>query len=561
MIDSRWQFGSGIGFLRCIVLFLLLGSAISQISHIHAQQASDAGSSKAPFASEQVYVQPKLWPGVLLLQSGKMAEGEELPEVEKELLSAVLARNAGRVLLVTDATTDAGLERAGILSDQASKVVRLTIAKWREQLDDAEAVKGWGDCAVIWIDADGAESDALRNLESATHERLVNCLKATLAQGGLVRVTGDLSWLGSDREGNRDGLLANCSIEQSTEETDLVNSTIDAADKPACVRLGLLDGVRCVLTNRQLVNLTKDQPVVVTLAATRHYATPLKESLKQRQSIDWVQWQRALLERERPHFPGTDRTEHILAGGSLVIGGGGGMPEEVWKRFVELAGGANARIVILPTAVEDPSAEPSFEARVMKQAGAEHTVTLPQIARDEVEEAAFLAELDRATGVWFGGGRQWRFVDAYWGTAAWTRLLDVCKRGGVIGGSSAGATIQGDLLVRGAPAGNQIMIAEGYRRGLGLLPGVAIDQHFAQRNRFKELEGCLAAYPSICGVGIDEQTALVVTGAKRCEVIGVGSAWLYPSYEVSASRTAEAATRAAMRKEFKSGSVFELDAN
>ena len=562
MIDSRLHCGFGIFFLRCIVLFLLLGSMISQL---HAQQVSTQKVSVARVASEQVYVQPKLWPGVLLLQSGKMAEGEELPEVEKELLSAILARNAGRVLLVTDAATNAGLERAGIVSDQASKVVRLTSEKWRKQLDDAEAVKGWGDCAVIWIDADGAEADALRSLESATHERLVTWLKATLAQGGFVRASGDLSWLGSDREGSREGsregLLANCSIEQSTEVNSEVNSTVAAAEKPPCVQLRLLDGVRCVLTNRQLVNLTKDQPVVVTLAATKHYATPLTESLKQRQSIDWVQWQRALLERERPHFPGTDRTEHVLAGGSLVIGGGGGMPEEVWKRFVELAGGANASIVILPTAVEDPSAEPSFEARVMRQAGAEHIVTMPQTARDEVEAAAFLSELDRATGVWFGGGRQWRFVDAYWGTAAWPRLLDVCKRGGVIGGSSAGATIQGDLLVRGAPAGNQIMIAEGYRRGLGLLPGVAIDQHFAQRNRFKELEGCLAAYPSICGVGIDEQTALVVTGANRCEVIGVGSAWLYPSYEVSASRTEEAATRAAMRKEFKSGSVFELNAN
>lgn len=274
--------------------------------------------------------------------------------------------------------------------------------------------------------------------------------------------------------------------------------------------------------------------------------------------MDWVQWQRARLERQCPRFPGADRVEHALQNGSLVIGGGGGMPASVWQRFVKLAGGEQARIVILPTAVEDPSGEPGFEDRVMRQAGAKHVVTLAQIARSEVEDAAFLAELDRATGVWFGGGRQWRFVDAYWGTEAWQRLLKVCERGGVIGGSSAGATIQGDLLVRGAPAGNHIMIADGYRRGLGLLPGVAIDQHFFQRNRFAELEGCLAEYPAICGVGIDEQTALVVTARDRCEVLGSGSVWLYPSYEVSDELKADSATRAGSKQQFKAGSEFSF---
>lgn len=274
--------------------------------------------------------------------------------------------------------------------------------------------------------------------------------------------------------------------------------------------------------------------------------------------MDWVQWQRARLERQRPAFPEADRVKHQLKNGSLVIGGGGGMPAEVWRRFVELAGGEQARIVILPTAVEDPSSEPGFEARVLQLAGAQHIVTLAQTARSEVEEAAFLAELDRATGVWFGGGRQWRFVDAYWGTEAWERLLKVCERGGVIGGSSAGATIQGDLLVRGAPAGNHIMIANGYRRGLGLLPGVAIDQHFFQRNRFAELEGCLADYPAIFGVGIDEQTALVVTAPNECEVLGSGSVWMYPSYDVSDALKADVATRTSSRKQYKSGSKFSF---
>jgi cyanophycinase len=346
--------------------------------------------------------------------------------------------------------------------------------------------------------------------------------------------------------------LNNCTISTALPDQQVDNSIVHVC---------MPEGSRCAFAKRQLVNINKEPVIDIRLPATTHYGASLDKTLKEGESIDWVQWQRARLERQMPPYPGKARVEHALTGGSLVIGGGGGMPEEVWKRFVELAGGKNSRIVILPTAIEDPKAEPAFEERVLKLAGAEHVVTLPQHHRNEVETSQFLAELDQATGVWFGGGRQWRFVDAYWGTPAWEKLQDVCKRGGVIGGSSAGATIQGDLLVRGAPAGNHIMIADGYRRGLGLLPGVAIDQHFAQRNRFKELEGCLADYPTICGIGIDEQTALVVKAPHQCSVIGTGSVWHYPSYDVTEELKSDRQSRAAMRVEYKSGSAFSLVPN
>src|SRR5690606_23996748 len=95
----------------------------------------------------------------------------------------------------------------------------------------------------------------------------------------------------------------------------------------------------------------------------------------------------------------------------------------------------------------------------------------------------FCEKLGSATGIWFGGGRQWRFVDAYEDTPAVAAMFQCLENGGIIGGSSAGASIQGELLIRGAPVGNQIMVQDGYRRGLGFLPGVGIDQHFSQRNR------------------------------------------------------------------------------
>jgi cyanophycinase len=139
------------------------------------------------------------------------------------------------------------------------------------------------------------------------------------------------------------------------------------------------------------------------------------------------------------------------------------------------------------------------------------------------EQEAMLRE---ATGVWFGGGRQWRFVDAYEGTGVVELFRDVLRRGGVIGGSSAGATIQGEYLVRGNPLGNTDMMAEGYERGFAFLPGVAIDQHFAQRDRFGDLAAVVERFPQVLGIGIDEGTALVVRGSIG-EVTGQGSVHVF----------------------------------
>ncbi|HUE74014.1 MAG TPA: Type 1 glutamine amidotransferase-like domain-containing protein, partial [Pirellulaceae bacterium] len=102
----------------------------------------------------------------------------------------------------------------------------------------------------------------------------------------------------------------------------------------------------------------------------------------------------------------------------------------------------------------------------------------------------------------------------------------VLARGGVIGGSSAGASIQAQYMVRGSPLGNEEMMAEGYERGLGFLPGAAVDQHFSQRKRFLDLTSVVRRHPALLGIGIDEATALVVRGQKG-EVIGRGNVHFY----------------------------------
>ena len=132
----------------------------------------------------------------------------------------------------------------------------------------------------------------------------------------------------------------------------------------------------------------------------------------------------------------------------------------------------------------------------------------------------------QANGVWFGGGRQWRLVDSYLGTRTERELRGVLDRGGVIGGSSAGASIQGSYLVRGAREGNHIMMARGYEAGFGYLSGVAIDQHLLTRHREDDLVAVIDAHPGLLGIGLDDPAAVVVRG-DRFEVIGRGRVAIY----------------------------------
>jgi cyanophycinase len=238
---------------------------------------------------------------------------------------------------------------------------------------------------------------------------------------------------------------------------------------------------------------------------------------------DFTALRRAAVERSGPPFPPKEMGVPAVPRGALFINGGGGIPEGGAARFIELAGGKDALIVVLPTAIPDPVPD---EGKFLRKAGATNLRLLKGRTLAEVESPEYLALLKKAGGVWFGGGRQWRFVDAYAGTKAESLLHDVLRRGGVIGGSSAGASIQGEYMPRGDPRGNLNIIAEGYERGLNFLPGVGIDQHFSQRKRHRDMTGLVATYPQLLGIGLDEKTAIVVRG-HVAEVMGTGKAHFY----------------------------------
>lgn len=215
------------------------------------------------------------------------------------------------------------------------------------------------------------------------------------------------------------------------------------------------------------------------------------------------------------------------ANGSLVIVGGGGIPQVIVDRFFEAAGGRDAKLVVVPTAGTGTEYDESTSSvKMFKRAGATNVHLLHTRDSKEADSEEFIAVLSDAKAVWFAGGRQWRLADSYLGTRTEAAFHDVLKRGGVIGGSSAGATIQGSYLVRGAPEGNHIMMAPGHEQGFGFIRNAAIDQHLIARKRENDLLPVVHKHPRLLGIGIDESTALFVRG-NTAEVIGKSKVLFY----------------------------------
>jgi cyanophycinase len=224
-------------------------------------------------------------------------------------------------------------------------------------------------------------------------------------------------------------------------------------------------------------------------------------------------------------FPGP-----VLPGdGWLLIAGGGTLPPSIYRRFVRLAGGANARIVVIPTASSEEGFDDDWYGLApLKRAGARSLRILHTRSREEANSLPFVAALENATGVWISGGRQWRLMDAYLGTRTHDALARVLERGGVVGGTSAGASAMASYLVRGAPEGNHVVMALGYERGFGFLRRAAVDQHLRARDRERDLRMVVDRYPHLLGLGLDEGTALEIRG-NRGRVLGRGRVYIYES--------------------------------
>ena len=214
------------------------------------------------------------------------------------------------------------------------------------------------------------------------------------------------------------------------------------------------------------------------------------------------------------------------ATGSLVIAGGAIRDPAIVAKFVDLAGGSDSPIVVIPTAGGGEEYDQSWAGlAIFAGHGATNLTVLHTTDPDVANTDAFVRPIREARGVWLSGGRQWRLADAYLHTAVHREIQAVLDRGGVVGGSSAGATILGDYLVRGDTATNVTMMGD-HEEGMAFLKGVAIDQHLLRRNRHFDLIEVIRARPDLIGIGLDENTAIVVEG-DTFEVIGQSYAVIY----------------------------------
>ncbi|MES2809523.1 MAG: cyanophycinase [Bacteroidota bacterium] len=214
-------------------------------------------------------------------------------------------------------------------------------------------------------------------------------------------------------------------------------------------------------------------------------------------------------------------TRHGPEKGSLIIiGGNVGSQRDIWDKFVELAGGKDkASIVVVTTAGGDSAAyDVKSVEEVKKQTGVKNVTLFHTSDLKEANSEKFIAPLKNATGVYFEGGRQWRVADSYLNTLTHQAFIDVLNRGGVIAGSSAGATAIGSFLWRGDTKGAQILVGD-HTQGLGFLKNSAIDQHLLVRNREFDLVDFIRKSPELIGIGINEATAVLIQ-RDNLEVLG-----------------------------------------
>ena len=438
-------------------------------------------------------------PGPIVVAGG----GEPAKDAREAFLNLAGKDKAKIVLLAT--------KHDASKSWPSATMLKLTDKK---QADDPEFVKPLAGATAAWLTDDPLPA-----------------LRGTLLDKELKKLQGRRGAIGGHGAGaialGQLGLLPGFHL--AVKNDDRFQKAIDT--DPARVGIALEDGSAIAIRGRTMrVIGERSISIRVAKGAGHPAATQRAEAGS---LFDTFQLRRAAANRAaKDPFPPAKPRDPVVEKGALVIVGGGGAGPDIWKKFIALSGGPDAIIVMIPTALGGtiPPAARIPEVSALRRNGAKNVVVLHTYDRKEADDPKFSEVLLKAGGVWFGGGRQWRFVDSYEGTLTEKRIREVLTRGGAIGGSSAGASIQSEFMPRGHPLGNTVMAAEGYERGFGYLPGCAVDQHFFARKRTTDMTDLMKEYPQFLGIGIDEGTAIVVRGSIA-EVIGRTKVGFYDTHK------------------------------
>lgn len=210
----------------------------------------------------------------------------------------------------------------------------------------------------------------------------------------------------------------------------------------------------------------------------------------------------------------------------LIVGGAEDRQQDrvILRKFIEYAGGPLARLRLITAASGVPEAVADSYRQAFGELGAQNFAVLPLHNRESAFEPELVRQLQEADGVFMSGGDQSRLMASIWETPVLGALHQAYHfHGCCIGGTSAGAAVMSRHMISQGPALlRPRKDAIDTDIGLGLLPAAIVDQHFSERRRLARLLSALARRPDLLGVGIDEDTALVVERGWALEVIGQG---------------------------------------
>lgn len=231
--------------------------------------------------------------------------------------------------------------------------------------------------------------------------------------------------------------------------------------------------------------------------------------------------------------------EGAPVGRLLVIGGGEDRVDdrEILRRFMELSGGAQARLRFITGATNDPKGAEQAYGAAMGGLGAQDVRFLHLAEAQDAAQPALLEELRQADGVFITGGDQARLMGKLWSTPAMQALHQAVRERGIcLAGTSAGAAAMSRAMIAHGPA---VVVpqkeAVSLDLGLNFLPQAMVDQHFSQRRRLSRLLSALALRPDLLGIGVDEDTALLIEIGRSVEVIGRSSVTLVDGSEMQSN--------------------------
>jgi len=219
--------------------------------------------------------------------------------------------------------------------------------------------------------------------------------------------------------------------------------------------------------------------------------------------------------------------------GHLVIVGGV-QTHEIVKKFIELAGGSDAKIIIIPNAGSDPVENGEIQKKEFIELGAKSEYLL--FTRETADDESNLKKMDWANAVFFLGGDQSDLTRDMLQTKLFDKVFDIYKNGGVVGGSSAGAAVMSEVMITGNELVNKdltrsfVTIEKGNvetKQGFGFMKTVIIDQHFLKRKRHNRTISALIEHPNLLGVAIDESTSIIVNPDDTFEVLGNNQVLVY----------------------------------